>query len=432
MFQPEIEALSRDALARLQLARLRATLGHAFANVALTREKFAAAGVEPGDLAGLADLRRFPFTVKDDLRAAYPYGMMAVARADLARLHMSSGTTGKPTITGYTTRDLGHWSDIMARAMAGAGARPGDVIQNAHGYGLFTGGLGVHQGAERLGCTVVPASGGNTERQVILLRDLGADVLIGTPSYVLHIAEVAERMGVDLRAARLRIGLCGAEPWGEGMRREIESRLGIRATDLYGLSEIMGPGVASECAEGRDGLHGWEDHFLFEIIDPETGAPVPDGTDGELVVTTLTREAMPMIRYRTRDITRMIPGDCPCGRTHRRLARITGRNDSMLIIRGINIFPSQIEALLATFPNIAPHYQLVARRDGTMDTLTVEIETKDGCDKAACAGLGTQLRDHIKSRLGLKTEIAVVAAGSLPRFEGKASRVKDLRSGGSA
>src|SRR5574339_21960 len=321
-------------------------------------------------------LRRLPFTLKSDLRDHYPFGLFARPREQLARLHASSGTTGKPTVVGYTAQDLATWASLMARSLACAGARPGDAIHNAYGYGLFTGGLGLHCGAERLGATVVPASGGATERQVTLIHDFGARVLCATPSYALNIAEVAERMGVELRKTSLQIGVFGAEPWSEAMRREIESRLGLRAFDIYGLSEIMGPGVAVQC-EAQDGLHGWEDHFLFEVIDPASGRPLPQGEAGELVITTLTKQALPMLRYRTRDITRITRGACACGRTHARLQRITGRNDDMLIIRGVNVYPSQIEAVLVGLPGIAPHYQLVVERKGSLDELTIEVEAED-------------------------------------------------------
>src|SRR5712691_2298662 len=346
MFDRDVETMPRQALKALQAVRLQQTLEYAYANVAQHRRKFDAAGVKPSDCRTPADIARFPFTLKAELRDNYPFGMFAVPRAELLRLHASSGTTGKPTVVGYTRRDLDCWSDLMARSLACAGARPGDLVHNAYGYGLFTGGLGVHYGAERLGCTVVPMSGGGTERQVLLLKDFAANVLCATPSYALNIAEVAQAMGVDLRHASLRIGVFGAEPWSDAMRRDLEERLGIRAVDLYGLSEIMGPGVACECDVAQSGLHGWEDHFLFEVIDPATLQPLPMGEAGELVITTLTKEARPMIRYRTRDMTRLTDEPCACGRTHVRIMRVTGRNDDMLIIRGVNVHPSQVEAVL--------------------------------------------------------------------------------------
>ncbi|MGA8005086.1 MAG: phenylacetate--CoA ligase [Burkholderiales bacterium] len=427
-FEREIETAPREALQKLQLRRLRATLKNAAENVPLHRERMKAARLKPQDIRSLEDLRHLPFTVKTDLRDHYPFGMFARPRADLSRLHASSGTTGKPTVVGYTKKDLDTWAGLMARSMACAGARPGDVVHNAYGYGLFTGGLGAHYGAERLGATVVPMSGGATERQVVLIKDFGARVLCSTPSYALNIAEVAERDGVDLRASALEIGLFGAEPWSEAMRREIQIRLGLKAVDVYGLSEIMGPGVAIEC-EAQDGLHGWEDHFLFEIIDPETGQPVPEGQAGELVITTLTKEALPMIRYRTRDITRASTARCACGRSHLRLRRITGRNDDMLIIRGVNVYPSQIEAVLVGLPDIAPHYQLVVSRRGNMDELAVEVEAAPSLDTSADAyrRLAEQVRYQIKSLIGVTSEITVKKPGEVPRSQGKAVRVRDER-----
>jgi phenylacetate-CoA ligase len=423
-FDREAETLSRDALAKLQLQRLRATLKNAYDKVPLHRERMKTLGVRPQDIKNLEDVRKLPFTLKGDLREAYPFGMFARPRAQLARLHASSGTTGKPTVVGYTARDLDTWSDLMARSMACAGARPGDVVHNAYGYGLFTGGLGAHYGAERLGATVVPMSGGSTERQVLLIQDFGARVLCATPSYALAIAEVAEREGVDLRASKLEVGLFGAEPWSEGLRREIEERMGLKAVDVYGLSEIMGPGVAVEC-EAQDGLHAWEDHFLVEIIDPDSGRPVPEGEAGELVITTLTKEALPMLRYRTRDITRATSARCACGRSHLRLQRITGRNDDMLIIRGVNVYPSQIEAVLVGLPGVAPHYQLVVERNGSLDELTVEIEA--ATLEHALEELAARARHQIKSMIGVTTRVVAKKPGEVPRSQGKAVRVRDLR-----
>jgi phenylacetate-CoA ligase len=418
------ETLSRDELEKVQLRRLRATVKNACENVALHRDRMRAAGIEPRDVRSLEDLQALPFTVKTDLRDAYPFGMFARPRESLSRLHASSGTTGKPTVVGYTTQDIATWAALMARSLACAGARPGDVIHNAYGYGLFTGGLGAHYGAERLGATVVPMSGGSTERQVLLIRDFGARVLCATPSYALNIAEVAEREGTDLRSSSLEVGVFGAEPWSEAMRREIEARLGLKAMDIYGLSEIMGPGVAVEC-EAQDGLHGWEDHFLFETIDPDTGKPVADGQPGELVITTLTKQALPMLRYRTRDITRLTRARCACGRTHARLQRITGRNDDMLIIRGVNVYPSQIEAVLVGLPGIEPHYQLVLERRGSLDELTVEVEISSS--SADFAGVAGQVSHHIKSMIGVTATVRVMKTGEVPRSQGKAVRVRDLR-----
>jgi len=423
-FEPAVETMPRGKLAALQLKRLRSSLKDAYEKVALHRERMRAMKIRPQDIRTLEDVRELPFTVKSDLRDHYPFGMFARPRAELARVHASSGTTGKPTVVGYTLKDLETWADLMARSMACAGVRPGDVVHNAYGYGLFTGGLGAHYGAERLGATVVPMSGGSTERQVLLIQDFGARVLCATPSYALNIAEVAEREGVDLRASRLEIGLFGAEPWSEAMRREIEARLGLKAIDVYGLSEIMGPGVAVEC-EAQDGLHGWEDHFLFEIIDPDTGQPVPEGEAGELVITTLTKQALPMIRYRTRDITRVSTARCACGRNHLRLQRITGRNDDMLIIRGVNVYPSQIEAVLIGLEGIAPYYQLVVERRGSLDELTVEIEAAS--IELACAELENRARHQIKSMIGVTASVVAKKPGEVPRSQGKAVRVRDLR-----
>ena len=427
MFDRQAETLSRDALSALQLGRLRATVAHVYDHVPHYRRRLDALGVAPADIQRLDDLSRLPFTTKDDLRANYPFGLFAVPREHVARLHASSGTTGKPTVVGYTAGDLALWSELMARSLAAAGVRPGDIVHNAYGYGLFTGGLGVHYGAERLGCTVVPMSGGNTERQIVLLQDFAAAVLCATPSYALNIAEVAERDRVDLRSGALRIGVFGAEPWSEAMRTELEARLGIVAVDNYGLSEILGPGVAVECLEARDGLHGWEDHFLFETIDPESGNSMPPGTSGELVITTLSKEALPLLRYRTRDITRLDTRPCICGRSHLRILRVTGRNDDMLIIRGVNVYPSQIEAVLIGFPGIAPHYQLVIEREGTLDHLTIEIETMADATSETLRHLGEAIRNHVKSLVGVTCRIALKLPGEIARSQGKAVRVRDLR-----
>ncbi|MCC7411839.1 MAG: phenylacetate--CoA ligase [Gammaproteobacteria bacterium] len=428
MFAPELETLSRTGIERLQHQRLGHVLAHAWNNVPLYRQRFAEAGVTPDSYRALPDLARFPFTYKDDLRRNYPFGLFAVPRDRIVRLHASSGTTGKPTVVGYTAGDLDVWADLMARSLACAGARRGDVVHNALNYGLFTGGLGIHDGAERLGCTVVPVSGGNTERQLMLLRDLGANVLCATPSYALTIADVAAREGIDLSRGSLRVGVLGGEPWSEAMRAELDARLGLRACDSYGLSEIMGPGVAMECAEMRDGLHGWEDHFLFEIIDPDAGTPLPPEATGELVITTLSKEGMPLVRYRTRDITRLTRARCDCGRTHVRIRRVTGRNDDMLIIRGVNVYPSQIEAVLVGLPGIAPHYQLVVRREGTLDTLAIEVEARaDATATGDYAAIGRSVGHHVKAMVGVRCEVLVREPGSIPRFEGKAVRVRDER-----
>jgi len=428
VFDRDAETLPRPALAALQARRVKDTMERAH-GLPHYRKKFDAAGVAPADFKSLADIGRFPFTLKSDLRDHYPFGMFAVPREKLLRLHASSGTTGKPTVVGYTEGDLDTWSDLMARSLACAGAEPGDIVHNAYGYGLFTGGLGVHYGAERLGCTVVPVSGGATERQVTLLADFGAQVLCATPSYALNIAEVAATMGVDLRKERLRVGIFGAEPWSEATRRELEARLAIAAVDIYGLSEVLGPGVACECLSAQSGLHGWEDHFLFEVVDPETLQPLPIGESGELVITTLTKEALPMVRYRTRDITRLDDEPCRCGRTHVRIMRVTGRDDDMLIIRGVNVFPSQLEAVLVGFQGLAPHYQIVLTREGALDAMTVEVEHSPDAplaegDRGAKA---KQVSGQIKSLIGVTCDVVVKSPGEVPRSQGKAVRVRDER-----
>jgi phenylacetate-CoA ligase len=426
MFERAAETMPRSELKALQLSRLKTTVERAYNKVPHYKRKFDAAGVKPSDLKSLADLTRFPFSVKSDLRDNYPFGMFAVPREQLLRLHASSGTTGKPTVVGYTKGDLDLWADLMARCLAAMGARPGDIVHNAYGYGLFTGGLGAHYGAERLGCTVVPLSGGGTERQVTLLKDFGATVLCATPSYALNIAEVAEGMNVNIRKLPLRTGIFGAEPWTDAMRRDIEARLGIEAIDIYGLSEIIGPGVACECREAKNGLHGWEDHFLFEVIDPDTMQPKPMGEAGELVITTLTKEALPMLRYRTRDITRLSDEPCSCGRSHVRILRVTGRNDDMLIIRGVNVYPSQVEAVLVGFPGLAPHYQIVLTREGALDAMTVEVELAPGFDGDR-SRKAMEVTHHIKSLIGVTCKVVAKSPGEVPRSQGKAVRVRDER-----
>jgi phenylacetate-CoA ligase len=421
--------MPREEIARLQLRRLKASVKNACDNVAFHRRRMKALGFEPGDLKRMDDLAGLPFSLKTDLRDHYPFGLFARPQAQVMRLHASSGTTGKPTVVGYTAKDIATWADLMARSLACAGARPGNIIHNAYGYGLFTGGLGAHYGAERLGATVVPMSGGSTERQIVLITDFGARVLCSTPSYALAMAEVAEKQGVDLRKSRLEIGVFGAEPWSEAMRREVEARLGLKAVDIYGLSEIMGPGVACECEEAQAGLHGWEDHFIFELIDPETGKAVKEGEAGELVITTLTKEALPMIRYRTRDITRLTTERCACGRTHVRIKRITGRNDDMLIIRGVNVYPSQIESVLVGLPDVAPHYQLVVEKKGTLDHLSIEVELMPNVVPTAeqRTVVGESVRHHVKSIIGVTADVVVKEPGEIPRSMGKAVRVRDLR-----
>jgi phenylacetate-CoA ligase len=388
-----------------------------------------AAGVKPKHLERLADIARFPFTVKADLRDNYPFAMFAVPRSQVLRLHASSGTTGRPTVVGYTTADLTMWAELMARTLACAGARPGDVVHNAYGYGLFTGGLGFHYGAERLGCTVVPMSGGGTERQVRLLADFAADILCCTPSYALNIAEVAKAQGIDIAGLPVRRGLFGAEPWSEAIRQQLQSVLGVKAIDVYGLSEILGPGVAAECDAEQAGLHGWEDHFLFEVIDPDTLEVLPPGTSGELVITTLSKEALPMIRYRTRDITRLTEEPCQCGRSHIRIMRVTGRDDDMLIIRGVNVYPAQIEAVLVGLQGLAPHYRIVLRREGALDTMMLEVEAAADVplDDGSLKTREKAVRQHIKSMIGVSCDVTLKRPGEVPRSEGKAVRVRDLR-----
>ncbi|MDP2793511.1 MAG: phenylacetate--CoA ligase PaaK [Sulfurisoma sp.] len=422
-----IETASRDEIAALQLERLRKSLRHAWANVAHTRAKFDAAGVHPDDLKSLADLAKFPFTTKADLRDTYPFGMFAVPLDDVVRVHASSGTTGKPTVVGYTQNDIDTWTNLMARSIRAAGGTRRDIIHVTHGYGLFTGGLGVHYGAEALGCTVVPISGGQTERQVQLIQDFKPTMIVGTPSYVLNIVDEFERQGLDPAKSSLQRGMFGAEPWGEEMRRELETRLGIAAMDLYGLSEVMGPGVACECLESRDGPTLWEDHFYPEIIDPETGAVLPDGEQGELVFTSLTKEALPIVRYRTRDLTRLLP---PSARSFRRIGKITGRSDDMLIIRGVNVFPSQIEEFILKTPKLSPHYVLEVSRRGHMDDLAVKIEIKPefAAESAAVReAAARELQHHIKSYIGINTRVDVTGVGAIERSLGKARRVIDLR-----
>ncbi|GGM28706.1 phenylacetate--CoA ligase PaaK [Dactylosporangium sucinum] len=419
-----IETASRDELTALQLARLQQTLQHAYRNVPHYREAFDAAGVHPDDCRDLSDLARFPLTTKDDLRRRYPFGMFAVPRTDVVRIHASSGTTGKPTVVGYTRGDVDTWSDLMARSIRASGGRPGDVVHVAYGYGLFTGGLGAHYGAERLGCTVVPVSGGMTQRQVMLIQDFRPDVIMVTPSYLLAIVDEMERQGLDPRESALQIGILGAEPWTNDMRTEIEARLDLHAVDIYGLSEVMGPGVANECVETKDGLHVWEDHFFPEIVDPVTGAPLPDGSVGELVFTSLTKEAMPVIRYRTRDLTRLLPGTA---RTMRRMEKVTGRSDDMMIVRGVNVFPTQIEELLLREPALAPHFQCVLSRRDHLDVLTVLAERRPATAAETAAASGERLASLVKNTIGVSVEVRVLPAGGVERSAGKMRRVVDER-----
>ena len=415
---------SLDALRGLQLDRLRATLHRAYASQSPYRAKCVVAGIHPDDLKSLDDLARFPFTVKDDLRDAYPFGMLAIPREQCVRLHASSGTTGRPTVVGYSARDIDTWSDLMARSLHAGGARPGDIIHNAFGYGLFTGGLGVHYGAERLGCTVVPMSGGFGERQVQLIREFGARVVLMTPSYMLAIADEFERQGVDPRQTAMRVGLFGAEPWTEGMRDEIERRLGIDAVDLYGLSEVMGPGVACEYVESKGGPTIWEDHFYPEIVDPDTGIPVADGEPGELVFTTLTKEAMPVIRYRTRDLTSLTPGSTTA---MRRMAKITGRSDDMLIVRGVNLFPSQVEEQILRDVALSGHYVIEVSRTGALDDLLVRVESRAVLSGEAAGRSASELMRRLKGMCGLSATIDIATPGTIERSMGKARRVIDKR-----
>ena len=422
-----IERASRDELMALQLSRLRWSLQHTYDNVAPYRMKCQAAGVHPGDLRTLADLSKFPFTTKQDLRDHYPFGLFAVPRERVVRVHASSGTTGKPTVVGYTQRDIDTWADLVARSIRASGGRAGDLVHVAYGYGLFTGGLGAHYGAERLGCTVIPMSGGQTEKQVQLITDFRPDIIMVTPSYMLTLIDEMERQGLDAAASSLSIGIFGAEPWTDAMRDAIERRGGLDAVDIYGLSEVMGPGVANECIETKDGPVVWEDHFYPEIIDPSTGAVLPDGEQGELVFTTLTKEALPVIRYRTRDLTRLLP---PTARSMRRMGRITGRSDDMLIIRGVNVFPSQVEELICRRPQLAPQYLLVVTREGHLDSLTVQVELEATADRAEAhrASLAVALAHDIKALIGVTAAVEVMLPFALERVTvGKAKRVLDRR-----
>ena len=415
---------SLDRLRSLQLDRLQQSLAHAYANQAPYRAKCEAAGVHPDDLRSLDDLGRFPFTAKTDLRDAYPYGMLAVPREQCVRIHASSGTTGRPTVVGYSAKDIETWAEVMARSLHAGGARPGDIIHNAYGYGLFTGGLGAHYGAERLGCTVVPMSGGFGERQVQLISEFGARVVLMTPSYMLALADEFDRQGIDPRGTAMRIGIFGAEPWTEAMRAEIERRLGIDAVDIYGLSEVMGPGVACEFVETKDGPTIWEDHFYPEIVDPDTGMPVPDGAPGELVFTSLTKEAMPVIRYRTRDLTRLLPGSATA---MRRMAKITGRSDDMLIVRGVNLFPIQVEEQILRDPALSGHYVIELSRSGALDDLLVRVEARATLEGEAAGRAGEALAQRLKGMCGLSAGVEIAAPGGVERSMGKARRVIDRR-----
>ncbi|MEU4222189.1 phenylacetate--CoA ligase PaaK [Actinoplanes sp. NPDC026623] len=419
-----IERASVDELRALQLERLRWSLRHAYDNVAAYRAMFDEAGAHPGDVKELGDLARFPFTDKAVLRGNYPFGMFAVPRERISRLHASSGTTGRPTVVGYTADDVRTWARLVARSIRAAGGRPGDRVHVAYGYGLFTGGLGAHYGAEELGCTVIPVSGGMTERQVMLINDFRPDVIMVTPSYLLAIVDEMQRQGIDPRGTSLAVGIFGAEPWTQDLRTEIEGRLDIHAVDIYGLSEVMGPGVATECVETKDGLHVWEDHFYPEIIDPLTGEVLPDGETGELVLTSLSRQAMPVVRYRTRDLTRLLPGTA---RPMRRIEKITGRSDDMIILRGVNLFPTQIEELILRIPQLAPHFQCLLTRDGRLDAMTVKVERRAGVEPAAAQRAGRELAELVKNTIGVSLAVDVIEPDGVERSMGKMRRIVDKR-----
>jgi phenylacetate-CoA ligase len=429
-YNEEFETLPRPALEALQLKRLKSVVERVYASVPFYRQALDEVGVRPEDIRTLADIKKLPFTYKQDMRDSYPYGLFAAKMEDVVRIHASSGTTGKPTVVGYTRKDIDNWSDLMARSFVAAGVHKGDIIHNAYGYGLFTGGLGAHYGAERLGASVIPMSGGNTKKQIMIMKDFGSTVLTCTPSYSLFMAEAAFEEGIDFRALNLRVGIFGAEPWSESMRKEIEEKLNLSAIDIYGLSEIMGPGVAIECIEAKTGLHIWEDHFIPEIIDPDTGLPVPDGQKGELVITTITKEGIPLIRYRTRDITSISCEPCSCGRTHARISRMSGRSDDMLIIRGVNVFPSQIESILMEIEGVEPHYLLIVDRKENLDTLEVQVEVDEELfsdEVKHLQILSQRIEGEIKDLLGVTCRVRLVEPKTIARSEGKAKRVIDQR-----
>ena len=429
-FNEEFETLPRQALAALQLKRLQSVLERVYATVPFYKASFDKAGVKPGDVKGLEDLQQLPFTTKQDMRDSYPYGLFAAPMEEIVRIHASSGTTGKPTVVGYTLKDIDVWAELMARSFVSAGAHKGDIIHNAYGYGLFTGGLGAHYGAERLGASVIPMSGGNTKKQIMIMQDFGSTVLTCTPSYSLFMAEAAHEEGIDFRSLKLRVGIFGAEPWSEVMRTEIEEKLNLSAIDIYGLSEIMGPGVAIECIQGKRGLHIWEDHFIPEIIDPDTGRRLEEGERGELVITTITKQGIPLIRYRTRDITSITTEPCVCGRTHARIMRMSGRSDDMLIIRGVNVFPSQIESVLVGIEGVEPHYLLIVERKDNLDTLEIQVEVDERLfsdEIKMLQKLSRRIEKEIKDMLGITCTAKLVEPKSIQRSEGKAKRVIDNR-----
>jgi len=430
IYDEEFETLPREALDAIQLKRLKDLAERVYATVPFYKKAFDEKGVKPDDIKSIQDLHKFPFTMKQDLRDNYPFGMFAMPMENVVRIHASSGTTGKPTVVGYTRRDIDTWSELMARTLAAAGTHKGDIVHNAYGYGLFTGGLGFHYGAERLGASVIPVSGGNTKRQILLMKDFGPTVLTCTPSYSLHLFDVAAEEGIDFKGLKFRVAVCGAEPWTENMRKEIENKLGLHAIDIYGLSEIIGPGVSVECVEAKNGLHIFEDHFIPEIIDPQTGEPLPYGETGELVFTTLTKQAFPLIRYRTRDLSVLYHEPCKCGRNLVRMGRITGRSDDMLIIRGVNVFPSQIESVLMARKGVAPHYVLIVDRKERMDTLQVDVEMDEGAFSDAVKDLQKmeqEIEKDIKDLLGVSCKIRLVEPKGIQRSEGKAQRVIDKR-----
>lgn len=424
------ETMTREDLEAVQLRRLRATIERVYNSVPFYVKKFKEAGLKPEDIQSLDDLKRIPFTEKQDLRDNYPYGMFAVPMEDIVRIHASSGTTGQATVVGYTAKDVDTWAELMARSLAAGGATRGDIIHNAYGYGLFTGGLGVHYGAEKLGASVIPVSGGNTKRQIVIMKDFGPTILTATPSYALHLAEVAEEAGVSFEDLKFKYGIFGAEPWSEKMREEIEKKLNLVAVDIYGLSEVIGPGVAIECYEAKQGLHIFEDHFIPEIIDPNSGEVLPLGETGELVFTSITKEAFPIIRYRTRDITSLNPEPCVCGRTHIRMNRVSGRSDDMLIIRGVNVFPSQIESILMEMKGVEPHYQIVVDRVENLDMLTVMVEVGEKVfsdEVKLLQKLEAKITENIKEFLGVSVKVKLVEPKTIARSEGKAVRVIDNR-----
>ena len=429
-WEEEIETLPRVGLESIQLIRLKNLVARVYRTVAPYRRKMEAAGVRPEDIRTLADLRKLPFTVKDDLRDNYPFGLFTVPMEEIVRVHASSGTTGKSTVVGYTQKDIETWANVMARALTCAGAHKGDIVHNAYGYGLFTGGLGAHYGVERLGATVIPVSGGNTKRQITIMKDFGSTVLLSTPSYALNLADAMDAVGVDPHSLSLRVGIFGAEPWSENMREEVERKLNLKAVDIYGLSEVMGPGVAMECLAADRGMHIFEDHFLPEVIDPDTGEVLPPGEKGELVFTTLTKEAFPIIRYRTKDISRLIYGQCSCGRTLVRMEKVTGRTDDMLIIRGVNVFPSQVEHVLMGVEGVEPHYQILVEREGNLDTMTIQVEVSETLfsdEIRVLENLSRKIQVEIKDLLGVTCKVKLVEPKTIQRSEGKAQRVIDKR-----